>query len=167
MCCIQLKVWPLLWFLAYFCQNLVAMVTPLWPESTEVSQMNSMIAQTLYVKTKLCMNWRIQLRLWPFCDILPILAKNWLPWQHPLDPPPAIRSVFIGLVDDENAVISNHILVIYRGNAFICIYSNLVPKLVAMVTPLCPLCTGVSEMNSLIAQTLSQNQTLHRYVAYN
>jgi len=36
-----------------------------------------------------------------------------------------------------------------------------------MVTPLCPLCTGVSQMNSRIAQTLSQNQTLHGYVAYN
>ena len=48
--------------------------------------------------------------------------------------------------------------------AFIAI---LVPKLVAMVTPLCPLCIGVSQMNSPIAQTLSQNQTLHGYVAYN
>jgi len=36
-----------------------------------------------------------------------------------------------------------------------------------MVTPLCPLCTGVSQMNSPMAQTLSQNQTLHGYVAYN
>jgi len=36
-----------------------------------------------------------------------------------------------------------------------------------MVTPLCPLCTGVSKMNSLVAQTLSQNQTLYGYVAYN
>ena len=34
--------------------------------------------------------------------------------------------------------------------AFIAI---LVPKLVAMVTPLCPLCTGVSKMNSPMAQT--------------
>jgi len=48
--------------------------------------------------------------------------------------------------------------------AFIAI---LVPKLVAMVTSLCPLCTGVSEMNSLIAQTPSLNQTLHGYLAYN
>ena len=38
--------------------------------------------------------------------------------------------------------------------------------MVAMVTPLCPLCTGVSQMNSLMAQTLSQNQTLHGRVAY-
>jgi len=42
-----------------------------------------------------------------------------------------------------------------------------VPKLVAMVMPFCPLCMGVSQMNSLIAYTLSQNQTLHGYVAYN
>jgi len=48
--------------------------------------------------------------------------------------------------------------------AFIAI---LVPKLVAMVTPLCPLCTWVSQMNSPMAQTLSQNQTLHGYVPYN
>jgi len=48
--------------------------------------------------------------------------------------------------------------------AFIAI---LVPKLVAMVMPLCPVSTVVSEMNSPIAQSLSQNQTLHGYVAYN
>jgi len=47
--------------------------------------------------------------------------------------------------------------------AFIAI---LVPKLVAMVTPLCSLCTGVSQMNSTIPQTLSHNQTLHQYDAY-
>ena len=58
-------------------------------------------------------------------------------------------------------VISNHILVISCRNAFI---ATLVPKLVAMVTPLCPLCTGVSQTNSVM---LSQNQTLHGYVAYN
>jgi len=50
--------------------------------------------------------------------------------------------------------------------AFIAI---LVPKLVAMATLLCPLCTGVSHMNFPIAQTLSesQNQTLHGYFACN
>jgi len=36
-----------------------------------------------------------------------------------------------------------------------------------MVTPLCFLYTGVLQMNSTIAQTLSQNQNLHGYVAYN
>ena len=39
--------------------------------------------------------------------------------------------------------------------------ATLVPKLVAMVTPLCALCTVY------VTDTLSQNQTLHRYVAYN
>ena len=62
---------------------------------------------------------------------------------------------------------SNHVLPISRRNAFVCIYSNICPKLVAMSTPLWPLCTGVSQMNSPVAQTLSQNQTLHGYVAYN
>jgi len=52
-----------------------------------------------------------------------------------------------------------------RLYAFIAI---LVPKLVAMVTALCPLCTKVSQMNSLKEQNLlSQNQTLHGCVAYN
>ena len=60
--------------------------------------------------------------------------------------------------------ISNHILVICGRNAFIAI---LVLKLVAMVMPLCPLCMWVSQMNSPTAQALSQNQTLHGYVAYN
>jgi len=64
-------------------------------------------------------------------------------------------------------VISHRILDISRRNAFICILAILVSKLVAMVTPLCPLCKGVSQMNSLIAETLSQNQTLHRCVTYN
>jgi len=31
--------------------------------------------------------------------------------------------------------------------------ATLVPKLVAMVMPLCPLCTGVSEMNCLMVQS--------------
>jgi len=57
-----------------------------------------------------------------------------------------------------------YIPIVSRSNAFVTI---LVPKLVAMVTPLCPLCTGVSQMNSLIAQALSQNQSLHGYDAYN
>jgi len=36
-----------------------------------------------------------------------------------------------------------------------------------MVTPLCSLCTGVSYLNSAMAQTLTQNQTLYGYVACN
>ena len=36
-CCIQLKLWPILWFLAYFGQNLVAMATSLRPLQSEMS----------------------------------------------------------------------------------------------------------------------------------
>jgi len=42
-----------------------------------------------------------------------------------------------------------------------------VKKLVALVTYLCTLCMGVSQMNCPMAQTLSQNQTLHGCVDYN
>jgi len=98
-----------------------------------------------------------------FVIFLPILAKNWLLWQHPLDP--CNQKCLFGLANHKkNPVIRNHILVISCTNAFIAIF---VPKLVVIVTPLCPLCTGVSHINSLIAQTLSQNQTLHGYVVYN
>ena len=97
---------------------------------------------------------------------LPILAKIWLPWQRSLDPCNQKCLLWIGR-PRKPPVISNHILVISRRNAFMCIYSNFVPKLVAVVTLLCPLCTGVSQMNSPMAQTLPQNQTLRGYVAYN
>ena len=70
----------------------------------------------------------------------PILAKIWLPWQRPLDPCNQKCLHWIGR-PQKTTVISNHILAISHRNAFIAI---LVPKLVAMVTPLCPLCTGVS-----------------------
>jgi len=88
---------------------------------------------------------------------LPILAKNWLPWQRPLDPCNRICLLWTGR-PRKPPVISNHILAISHRNAFICICSNFIPKLVAMVTPLCPLCMEESQMNSLISQTLSQNQ---------
>jgi len=48
--------------------------------------------------------------------------------------------------------------------AFIAIF---VSKLFAMATPLCPLCTGVSQMNSTMAQTPPRNQTPYGYVACN
>jgi len=58
------------------------------------------------------------------------------------------------LADHENPpVISNHVDAISRRNAFLAI---LVIKLVAMVTPLCTLCTGVLQMNS----TTVQNQNI-------
>ena len=39
-CCIQLKLWPFLWCLAYFGQNLVAMATPLRPLQSEMSSLD-------------------------------------------------------------------------------------------------------------------------------
>jgi len=97
-----------------------------------------------------------------FVILWPILATIWLPWQRPLDSCNKKCLLWIGR-PRKPPVISNHILAISHRNAFIAI---LVPKLVAMVTPLCPLCTEVSKMNSTMAQTLSQNQTLYGYVAY-
>jgi len=64
-------------------------------------------------------------------------------------------------------VISNHVLVISSRNAFICVYSNFSLKIVSHGNAPFPCCTGVSQMKYTMAQTLSQNQTLHEYVAYN
>jgi len=98
-----------------------------------------------------------------FVISLAYFGKNLVPMATSLRP---LQSEMSSLdwSTTKTPVISNHILVISHRNAFIAI---LVPKLVAAVTPLCPLCMGVLQMNSTIAQTLSQNQTLHGYVAYN
>ena len=66
----------------------------------------------------------------------------------------------------KSPAISNHIWLSLIEMHLYALTAILVSKLVVMVTPLCPLCTGVSQMNSPIAQTLSQTQTLHGYVAY-
>ena len=96
-----------------------------------------------------------------FVRFLPILAKIWLPWQRPLDPCNQKCLLQIGR-PRRLPVISNHIPVVSRRNAL----AILVPKLVAIVMRFCPLCTGVSQMNSTIAKTLSQNQTLYECDAY-
>jgi len=73
----------------------------------------------------------------------------------------AIRIVFCGLADNGNLYYKqSHSHYLLRK----CICINFSPKIgcqLAMVTSLCPLCTEVSKMNSAMAQTLSQNQTLH------
>jgi len=154
-------------FIAILVPKLVATVTPLCPLCTGVSQMYSLMAQTLSQNQTLHGHVSYNWSYGHFCDFFwLILAKIWLPWQRPLDPCTQKCLVWIGRAQ-KPPVISNHILVISRRNALICIYSNLVPKLVAMVTPHCQLSTGVSQINSSIAHTLSQNQTLHRHVAYN
>jgi len=71
---------------------------------------------------------RSQLKLWPFFDFFgPILAKIWLPWQRPLDL--AIRNFFLGLVDHENPLLLVIAFLLSRRNAFMCIYSNICPKI--------------------------------------
>jgi len=70
----------------------------------------------------------IQLKLWQFCDFLPILAKIWLPWQRPLDSCNQKCLIWIGR-PRKPPVISSHILAIAHRNAFICIYSNFSPKI--------------------------------------
>jgi len=62
---------------------------------------------------------------------LPILAKNWLPWQCPLDPCNQKCLLWIGRPRKPpvKAVISNHILAISHRKAFICIYGNFSPKI--------------------------------------
>ena len=116
-------------------------------------------------KTKLCMD------ILHTSDVMAIfvifwliLAKIWFPWHRPLDACNKKCLLWIGGMDHENPLLSNRILVTSRRNAFIAI---LVPKLVAMATPLCPLCTAVSQMNFRIAQTLSQYRILQGNVGHN
>jgi len=82
-----------------------------------------------------------------FVIFLPILTTNWLPWRRPLDPCNQRCLLWIGQPQTA-PLISNRILVISHGNAFICIYSNFCPKIGCYGDALCPLCTGVSHMNS-------------------
>ena len=63
-----------------------------------------------------------------FVIFLPIWAKNWLPWQCPLDPCNQKCLLWIGQ-PRKPPVISNHILVTSHRNAFTCIYSNFSPKI--------------------------------------
>jgi len=136
------------------------MVTPLCPLCMGVSHINSLMAQTLWQNQTLhgygAYNWSCG----DFVIYLLILAKNWLPWQRPLDRCNQKYLLWIAW-PRKTPAISNNILTISRTNAFYAFIAILVPKLVAMVTPLWPVSTGVSQMNSLIAQTLCQNQTLH------
>jgi len=114
-------------FIAILVPKLAAIVTPLCLLRTGVSQMNSLIAQTLSQNQSVhwydTYNWSYG----HFCDILPILAKNWLPWQYLLDPCNQKCPLWIGQ-PWKSPVIRNHILAISRRNAFICISSNFSPQ---------------------------------------
>jgi len=116
-------------FIAIFVPKLVAMVTPLCPLCMGVSQMNSPMAQTLSQNQTLhgyvAYNWNYG----HFCDFFwPILAKIWLPWQHPLDPCNEKCLPWISR-PQKPSVMSNRIFVISRRSAFICNYSNFYPKI--------------------------------------
>jgi len=144
-------------FMAILVTKLVAMVTPLCPLCTDVSRMNSSMAQTPSQNQTLHgyveYNWSYGLFLWFFGLFWP----NFDCHGNVLRPLQSEMSSWIGR-SRKPPVISNHkftlSLLEMHLYAFIGI---LVPKLVAMVTPLCPFCTGVSQMNSPMAQTLSQN----------
>jgi len=99
--------------IAILVPKLVAVVTPLCPLCTGMSQMNSLIAHTLSQNQSLWI-WCIQQKLWPFLWYFsPIVAKNWLPWQYPLVPCHQECLVWIGR-PRKPPVISNHILAISR-----------------------------------------------------
>jgi len=67
--------------------------------------------------------------------------------------------------DNQIAITYNRVFVVDQSKEDISDCKGL--RGVAMVTSLCPLCTGVSQMNSPMAQTQSQNETLHGCVAHN
>jgi len=83
---------------------------------------------------------------------LPILARiNWLPWQRPLGP--YNQKCLVWIYQPQNSLKSNHVFFVSRKNAFVAI---LVPK------SLFPLCTEVSQMNSVIAETLPHKKLIRR-----
>jgi len=120
-----------------------------------------------YLKTKLSMDVSLTTEVLAiFVIFLPILAKIWLPWQRPLDPCNQKCLYWISW-PRKPPIISNCILVISHTNAFMCVYSYFSPKIGCHSNaPLSVVYGSVTgEFND--RQTLSQNQTLHGYVAYN
>jgi len=106
------------------------MVTPLCPLCTAVSQVNSLIAQTL-CQTKLCMDVTHILKLWPFSDIFANFGQHLVAMVTSLWP---LQSEMCSLdwptMKPLLQVGPNHILPISRRNGLICIYSNFSPKIV-------------------------------------
>ena len=153
-------------FIAILVPKMVAMVTLLCPLCTGVSQMNSQMAQTLS-QNKLYIDMSYTTEVMAiFVKFWPILAKIWLPWQRPLDPCNQKCLLWIAR-PRKPPIISNRILVISHTNASICIYSYFSPKIGCHGNAALSFVYGSVTDEFPIAQTLSQNQTLHGYVAYN
>jgi len=128
MCCIQLKLWPLLWFFGVFspkfgCHGNAPLTRVYWSVTDEFPDSTHPMSKPNSAWIGAC-NWSCG----HFVIYLPILTKNWLPWQRPLDPCNQKCFLWIGQ-RRKPPVISTHILVISRRNAFICIYSNFIPKI--------------------------------------
>ena len=136
------------------------MVTALCPLYKGVSQMNFPIAQTLCQNQTLDGLTHTTEVMAIFVIFLAYFGQNLVAMATSLRPCNQKCLLWIGR-PRKSPVISNHILVTSRRNGFICIYSNFSPKIGCHGNTLCPLCTGVSWMNSPIAQTLSENQTMH------
>jgi len=150
-------------FIAILVPKLLAILMHLFPSVREYHRWRPRWHKP-YLKTKLCIYMLHTAEVMAICVIFwPILATNWLLWQrvnvqsemYSLDwsttKTPCYKFIFsISLVE----------MYLYAFTA------NLAPELVAMVTSLCRLWRGLSHMNSPMTQTLSQNQTLHLYVAY-
>jgi len=82
-------------------------------------------------------------------------------WGLPLTWPVALTTVQHYRAD------CDHILAISHRNAFICIYSNFSPKIGCHGNAILSLVYWSVNYEFPMAQTLSQNQTLYGYVAYN
>jgi len=142
---------------------------PLCPVCTGVSEMNSPTAQSLSQNQTLhgyvAYNWSYG-HFMIFCLIL---AKMWFPWQRPLDPCNHKCFLWIGRWR-KPLVISNHILIISRRNAFICIYSNFSPKIGCHGNaPLSLVYRSVTDefLDSTNPISKPNSASLHGHVAYN
>jgi len=111
--------------------------------------------------------WYIRLKLWPFLRYFCLLWPKFGCHSN-VRYTIAIRNVFFVLVDHNNPLLSviafSLSLLEMHLYAFIAI---LVRKLGCRSNAPFPFCTRVSQLKSVMAQTLSQNKTLHGYVAYN
>jgi len=143
-------------FIAILVPELFAMVTSLCPLCTRVSQMNSPIAHVLSQKQTLHVYVAYNWSYGHFCDCLAYFGQNLVAMATSLRALQSNMSSF-DWSTTKTPFISNLDLFISVEIHLYAFIAILVPKLVAMVTTLCPLWSGVSQMNSPITQVLSRN----------